>query len=268
MLGIPTVLDRLIQQALLQVLQPLLDPGFSEHSHGFRPGRRAHDAVRKAQFYVQSGLANILLDEVDKELEKRGHCFVRYADDCNVYVGSLKAGQRVLRLLRKCYARLRLKINESKSAVTEAIGRKFLGFSLWVNHEGAIKRRVADKAMATFKQRIRQLTRRTHGQSLAAIIDCLRSYLLGWKGYFGLSQTPGIWRGLDEWLRHRLRAIQLKHWTRGKTMYRELQALGASAAVARRIAANARSWWRNSAMLLNSVLTIRYFDRLGLPRLS
>jgi RNA-directed DNA polymerase len=335
-LGIPTVLDRLIQQALLQVLQPIIDPSFSEYSYGFRPGRRAQDAVLKAQSYVQSGkrivvdvdlekffdrvnhdilidrfskrvkdqsiirlvraylnagimsqgvvqtrfqgtpqggplsplLANILLDEVDRELEKRGHCFVRYADDCNVYVGCIQAGQRVMRLLRRCYARLKLKVNEAKSAIASVFGRKFLGYSFWVGPKGQVKRGVADKAMARFKHRVRQLTRRSYGQSLSAIIERLRSYLLGWKSYFGLAQTPGVWRRLDEWLRHRLRAIQLKHWKRGKTQYRELLALGASAQVAKRIAANSRRWWRNSAMLLNSVLTISYYDRLGLPRLS
>jgi RNA-directed DNA polymerase len=335
-LGIPTVVDRLIQQALLQVLQPLIDPSFSDHSYGFRPGRRAQDAVLKAQAYVQSDkrivvdvdlekffdrvnhdilidrlgkriqdraivglvraylnagimchgvvqeryqgtpqggplsplLANILLDEVDQELQKRGHCFVRYADDCNVYVGSIRAGQRVMRLLRSCYDRLKLKVNETKSAVADVIGRQFLGYSFWVGPKATIKRRVADKAMARFKHRIRQLTRRNRSQSLSDIIARLRSYLLGWKGYFGLAQTPGIWRRLDQWLRHRLRAIQLKHWKRGKTQYRELLALGASAHVARQIAANSRCWWRNSAKLLNSVLTISYFDRLGLPRLS
>lgn len=313
-LGIPTVLDRLIQQSLLQVLQPRIDPGFSEHSYGFRPGRRAQDAVLKAQSYVQSGkrivvdvdlekffdrvnhdilidriskriddqaiirliraylnagimshgvvqeryqgtpqggplsplLANILLDEVDQELEKRGHCFVRYADDCNVYVGSNQAGQRVMQLLRRYYDRLKLKVNESKSAVGSVMGRKFLGYSFWVGSKRQIKRRVADKAMATFKHRVRQLTRRSYGQSLSDVIGRLRSYLLGWKSYFGLAQTPGIWRRLDEWLRHRLRAIQLKQWKRGKTMFRELIALGASKHVAQRIAANSRCWWRNS----------------------
>ena len=335
-LGIPTVLDRLIQQALLQVLQPKIDPTFSDHSYGFRPGRGARDAVLKAQSYVQSGkrivvdvdlekffdrvnhdilidrlgkriqdqavvglvraylnagimchgviqeryqgtpqggplsplLANILLDEVDQELQKRGHCFVRYADDCNVYVGSIQAGQRVMRLLRRCYHRLKLKVNETKSAIANVMGRQFLGYSFWVGPKATIKRKVAEKAMTRFKHRIRQLTRRSHSQSLSDIIARLRKYLLGWKGYFGLAQTPGIWRRLDEWLRHRLRAIQLKQWKRGKTQYRELLALGASTHVARQIAANSRCWWRNSAKQLNRVLTISYFDRLGLPRLS
>ena len=335
-LGIPTVTDRLIQQALLQVLQPLLDPTFSEHSYGFRPGRRAHDAVLAAQGYVQSGrkivvdvdlekffdrvnhdilidrlrkriddagiirliraylnsgimsdgvvqqryqgtpqggplsplLANVLLDEVDKELERRGHCFARYADDCNVYVGSRKAGERVMALLRRMYARLHLTVNEAKSAVGSVFGRKFLGYSLWAGPKGEVKRAVAAKPMATFKQRIRQLSRRSGGRSLHEVVQRLRPYLRGWKAYFGLAQTPRIWRTLDEWLRHRLRAIQLKQWKRGTTMYRELRALGASQNVARRVAANSRRWWRNSGKLLNGVLTIDHFDRLGLPRLS
>jgi group II intron reverse transcriptase/maturase len=335
-LGIPTVTDRLIQQALLQVLQPLLDPTFSEHSYGFRPGRRAHDAVLAAQSYVQSGrrvvvdvdlekffdrvnhdilmdrlgkrigdvatlrlirayldagvmsdgvvleryqgtpqggplsplLANVLLDEVDRELERRGHCFARYADDCNVYVRSRKAGARVMALLRRLYARLRLTVNETKSAVASAFGRKFLGYSLWVAQGGEIKRRVADQPMAAFKQRVRQLTRRSGGRSMAETAARLRPYLLGWKAYFRLAQTPKVWRELDEWLRHRLRAIQLKHWKRGTTMYRELKALGASDADAHRVAANSRRWWRNSAGQLNRALPVAHFDRLGVPRLS
>lgn len=335
-LGIPTVTDRLIQQALLQVLQPILDPTFSEHSYGFRPGRRAQDAVLAAQAYVQSGLrvvvdvdlskffdrvnhdilidrlrkrvndvgvirlvraylnsgimdhgvvqsrdegtpqggplspllANVMLDEVDKELERRGHCFARYADDANVYVRSVKSGERVMALLRHCYAKLHLVVNESKSAVASVFGRKFLGYSLWVARGGEIKRKVAAKPLKTFKQRVRELTRRSCGRSMSDVVGKLRSYMLGWKGYFKLAQTPSVWRSLDEWLRHRLRAIQLKHWKRGTTMYRELLKLGAPPSVARKIAANSHCWWRNSAKLLNSVLTIAYFDRLGVPRLS
>lgn len=335
-LGIPTVTDRLIQQALLQVLQPILDPTFSEHSYGFRPGRRAQNAVLAAQAYVQSGLrivvdvdlskffdrvnhdilidrlrkrindpgiiglvraylnsgimdggvvlarnegtpqggplspllANVMLDEVDKELERRGHCFARYADDANVYVRSVRAGQRVMTLLRRCYAKLHLVVNEDKSAVASVFGRKFLGYSLWVARGGEVRCRVADKPLATFKQRIRQLTSRSGGRSMPDVVARLRTYVLGWKGYFQLAQTPRIWRTLDEWLRHRLRAIQLKHWNCGTTMYRELLKLGAAPSVAKRVAANSRRWWRNSAKLLNSVFTIAYFDRLGLPRLS
>ena len=335
-LGIPTVTDRLIQQALLQVLQPILDPTFSEHSYGFRPGRRAHDAVLAAQSYVQSGrrvvvdvdlekffdrvnhdilidrlqkrigdagvirliraylnsgimsdgavqqrhqgtpqggplsplLANVLLDEVDKELERRGHCFARYADDCNIYVCSRRAGERVMALLGRLYDRLHLKLNEAKSAVASVFGRKFLGYSLWAAPKGEIKRKVAAKPLATFKQRIRQLSRRSGGRSLQDVVNRLRPYVLGWKACFGLAQTPKVWRELNEWMRHRLRAMQLKQWKRGKTMYRELRSLGAPPGVAQRVAANSRRWWRNSAMLLNSVLTVDHFDRLGMPRLS
>lgn len=335
-LGIPTVTDRLIQQALLQVLQPMIDPTFSEHSHGFRPGRRARDAVLAAQQHVQDGyrivvdvdlskffdrvnhdilidrlkkrvddpgvirlvraylnagimddgvvacreegtpqggplsplLANVLLDEVDRELERRGHHFARYADDCNVYVRSQKAGERVMALLKRRYDRLHLKINESKSAVASALGRKFLGYALWEDREGVVKRSVATKALDTFKQRIRQLTRRSGGRSIAQVIEQLRSYVLGWKAYFGLAQTARIWRKLDEWMRHRLRAIHLKHWRYGATIYRELTRLGAKPKVALLVANNSRRWWRNSALALNNVLTIAYFDRLGMPRLS
>lgn len=334
-LGIPTVTDRLIQQALLQVLQPILDLSFSKHSYGFRPGRRAHDAILAAQGYIQSGrrivvdvdlekffdrvnhdilidrlrrriddagvirlvrayltsgilsegvvmeryqgtpqggplsplLANVLLDEVDKVLERHGHCFARYADDCNVYVRSRKAGERVMGLLRKCYARLHLKVNEAKSAVADVRERKFLGFSFWYA-QGEVKRRVADSSMATFKQRIRQLTRRSGGRSLDAVIARLAPYLTGWKAYYGLAQTPGVRRKLDEWVRHRLRAIQLKHWRRGSTIQRELTRLGASEPVARRVAGNSHCWWRNSAGELNRVLTVAWFDQRGLPRLS
>ena len=213
-------------------------------------------------------LANVLLDEVDKELERRGHRFVRYADDCNVYVRSFRAGHRVMALLQRLYGRLHLTINASKSAVADAFGRKFLGYSLWAASKGEVKRAVSQKALATFRQRIRQLTRRSGGRSMAEVIERVRPYLIGWKAYFTLAQTPGVWRRLDEWLRHRLRAIQLKQWRRGTTIYRELVALGASTAVARKVAANSRRWWRNSRMALNGALPIAYFDRLGLPRLS
>ena len=335
-LGIPTVTDRLIQQALLQVLQPRIDPTFSEHSYGFRPGRRAHDAVLDAQRYVQDGyrvvvdvdlekffdrvnhdilmerlsrriedkavlrlirrylvagimdggvamaryegtpqggplsplLANVLLDEVDRELERRGHRFVRYADDCNVYVRSGRAGERVLAGLTKLYERLHLKVNDAKTAVAPASGRKFLGYAFWYGPGGQVKCRVADKALKTFKQRIRQFTRRSGGRNLTEIAERLRAYMPGWKTYFQLAQTPKVFRKLDKWIRHRLRAVQLKHWRRGTTMYRELKAMGASEEDARKVAANSRCWWRNSRMRLNRAMPIAYFDRLGVPRLS
>src|SRR6266496_3621716 len=335
-LGIPTVTDRLIQQALLQELQPLIDPSFSDHSYGFRPNRRAHDAVCRAQAYVQAGyrtvvdvdlekffdrvnhdvlmdrlgkriadqavlrlirrylqagimvhgvvqerfegtpqggplsplLANVLLDEVDRGLEQRGHRFVRYADDCNVYVRSQRAGERVMAWLRRRYAKLRLRVNEAKSAVAPAFGRKFLGFAFWQAPGGEVKRAVAVKAKATFKQRVRWLTKRNGGRSMQQVTQDLRTYMLGWKAYFRLAQTPRVMRELDEWLRHRLRAVQLKQWRRGTTMYRELRALGASREHALRIADNARRWWRNSRYELNRIMPIGYFDRLGVPRLS
>ena len=335
-LGIPTVTDRLIQQALLQVLQPLIDPTFSEHSYGFRPGRRAHDAVLSARRYVQEGyrvvvdvdlekffdrvnhdvlmdrlakriddkpvlrlirrylnagvmgngivmeryegtpqggplsplLANVLLDEVDQELERRGHRFVRYADDCNVYVRSQKAGERVLNGLRKHYDRLHLKVNETKTAVASAFGRKFLGYSLWLAPGDVVKYAVAHTAKAAFKRRIRQITCRNSGRNLSQVTEELRCYVPGWKAYFKLAQTPKVFRQLDEWLRHRLRALQLKHWRRGKTMYRELLAMGASEAVARKVAANSHCWWHNSRLAMNRAMPIAYFDRIGVPRLS
>jgi RNA-directed DNA polymerase len=335
-LGIPTVLDRFIQQALLQVLQPIFDPSFSEHSYGFRPKRSAHQAVRAARRFVQDGrrvvvdvdlskffdrvnhdvlmgrlgnriadktmlrlirrylnagimthgvvtkrhegtpqggplsplLANLLLDEVDKELERRGHAFARYADDCNVYVRSRRAGQRVMKLLRRLYARLRLRINEDKSAVASAFDRQFLGFGLWVAPGKVVKHRVARKALARMKDRVRIITRRTRGRSLAQIAQDLRSYLVGWKTYFKLAMTPKVFANLDKWIRHRLRAIQLKHWKRGRTIYRELLARGQSSVVAAMVAANCRRWWCNSARAIHIALPNRYFDELGVPRLA
>ena len=214
-------------------------------------------------------LANVLLDEVDRELEKRGHRFVRYADDCNVYVGSRRAGERVLSGLRRLYGRLHLKVNEAKTAVAPASGRKFLGYAFWYGPGGQVKLSVAAKAKESFKQRIRQMTRRSGGRSLAQVVERLRTYMPGWKAYFRLAQTPNVFRALDEWIRHRLRALQLKHWRRGRAIYRELRALGASGeADARKVAANSRSWWRNSLMRLNRAMPIAYFDRPGVPRLS
>ena len=171
-------------------------------------------------------------------------------------------------LLVSMYAKLHLQVNEAKSAVASVFGRKFLGYSLWVAKGAEVRFKVAAKPMATFKQRIRQLTRRSGGRSMVEVVAKLRLYMLGWKAYFGLAQTPKVWRTLDEWLRHRLRAIQLKHWKRGKTMFRELRAMGASVDVAAQVAGNSRRWWHNSDRLLKTVLTIAYFDRLGVPRLS
>lgn len=335
-LGIPCALDRFLQQAILQVLQPRFDPTFSEYSHGFRPGRRAHDAVCSAQKYIQEGrrwvvdvdlekffdrvnhdvlmgklaqriedrrllglirgyleagimasgvvterhegtpqggplsplLANVLLDEVDKELEKRGHAFARYADDCNVYVRSRRAGERVMEALRSLYARLRLRVNETKSAVARPWDRKFLGFSFWVAPGRLVKRRVAAKALATMKERVRGITSRNGGRSIQQVVAELRGYLVGWKGYFQLADTPRVFRELDEWIRHRLRATHLKQWKRGRTTYRELRARGLSESKAAYVAANTRRWWKNAGMLIHIALPTKYFDELGLPRLA
>jgi len=335
-LGIPTVLDRFIQQALLQVLQPIFDPSFSEHSYGFRPKRSAHQAACAARRFVGEGrrvvvdvdlskffdrvnhdvlmgrlgkriadktilglirrylnagimthgvvlkrhegtpqggplsplLANVLLDEVDKELERRGHAFARYADDCNVYVRSRRAGQRVMKLLRRLYAGLRLRINEDKSAVASAFTRHFLGFGLWVAPGGEVRHRVARKALVKMRDRVRLITRRTRGRSLAQIAQDLRSYLAGWKNYFQLAATPTVFTELDQWIRHRLRAIQLKQWRRGRTIFRELRKRGLSVTGAAKVAGNGRRWWRNSAMLLHVALPNSLFDKLGVPRLA
>ncbi len=336
-LGIPTVLDRFIQQAMLQVLQSELDGGFSRHSYGFRPGKSAHQAVCTAQKYIQEGyrwvvdvdlekffdrvnhdvlmgklakrigdrrvllvirryleagvmahggvvieryegtpqggplsplLANVLLDDVDKELEKRGHRFVRYADDCNVYVQSRRAGERVMRLLRKLFAGLKLRINESKSAIDLAQRRKILGYSFWVATGNVVKRRVSKKAIQAMKDRVREITQRNRGRSIGQVVAELRSYLVGWKEYYRLADTPRIFSDLDEWIRHRLRALHLKQWKRGPTIYRELRARGMSERFAAQAAAAGRRWWHTSTSAINVALPNTYFDHLQLPRLA
>jgi hypothetical protein len=212
-------------------------------------------------------LANVMLDEVDRELERRGHKFVRYADDCNVYVKSIAAGQRVLAGLKRCYARLRLSVNEAKTAVAPVWSRKFLGYCFWLSPSGTVRRDVADAALKRYRQRVRQLTRRQTGRSLREIGSALQAFMPGWKAYFQLSQTPSTFRNLDQWLRHRLRAIQLKFWRRGTTVFRELRALGASVDVAAQVAASSQRWWHSSNKYVNLVLTNAYFDRFGIPRL-
>ena len=336
-LGIPSVLDRLIQQSILQVLQPMFDPTFSEHSHGFRPGRNAHDAVCEAQRYIQDGkrvvvdvdlekffdrvnhdvllgrlekrigdkrmlglirryleagimadgvaverhegtpqggplsplLANVLLDEVDKELEKRGLSFVRYADDLNVYVRSKRAGEDAMQTLRRLYTGLRLRINEAKSAVARPWDRKFLGYGFWVAAGRKVKRRVAPKALAAMKERVRGITSRNGGRNMKSVFAELRSYLLGWKQYFQLADTPSVFSDLDGWIRHRLRAMQLKQWKRGTTVFRELRARGTSQHVAAMAARFARSWWRVAAhKAMQIAFPTSYYDRMGVPRLA
>ena len=185
----------------------------------------------------------------------------------NVYVRSRRAGERVLASLRRLYNRPHLKVNEAKSAVAPASGRKFLGYAFWYGPGGQVKCKVAGKALETFKHRIRQITRRSCGRSLPEVAEHLRSYLPGWKRYFQLAQTPKVFRELDEWLRHRLRALQLKHWRRGTTMDTALKAMGVTEETARMVAANSRRWWNNSYQALNRAMPIAYFDRIGVSTL-
>ena len=334
-LGIPTVLDRLVQQALLQVLQPIFDPTFSVHSYGFRPGRSAHGALGAAQRYVQEGrrivvdvdlekffdrvnhdvlmgklakrigdkrvlglirrylrsgvmadgvhserwegtpqggplsplLANVLLDDVDTELEARGHAFVRYADDGRVFVRSKRAGERVLGQLRKLYGALHLRINEAKSAVAWAWERDFLGYSMWIGPGRQVRLRVAKKALDKMKGRVRQITGRQRGRSMPDVIGELRRYLTGWRNYFALASTPGVFARLDQWIRRRLRALQLKQWKHGRTIFRELRSRGSSVRTAAEVAARARRWWWNACHGVHTVLRNSHFDQLGLPQL-
>ena len=335
-LGIPTVLDRFIQQAVLQVLQPRFDPTFSESSYGFRPGRGAHDAVGQAQRYVQDGrrwvvdvdlaqffdrvnhavlmakvaqritdrrlialirryleagmmangivqersegtpqggplsplLANVLLDDVDKGLERRGHCFARYADDCNVYVRSKRTGERVMQMLVGLYAKLRLQVNGDKSAVARVWDRQFLGFSFWVAPGLVIKRRVAPKALTAMKERIREITSRSGGRSIPQIVTILRRYLVGWRAYFRLADTPRVFAQVEQWLHRRLRAVHLRHWKHGPTVFRELRRRGVSTHVAAMAARFTGNWWRVAGhAALHLALPTAYFDQLGVPRL-
>ena len=336
-LGIPTVLDRFIQQALLQLLQRDWDGTFSGQSYGFRPGRSAHQAVAQAQRYLGAGyswvvdldleqffdrvshdvlmgklanrivdgrvlrlirryleagvmangvvlerhegtpqggplsplLANVLLDEVDKELERRGHRFVRYADDCNVYVQSRRAGERVMRGLISLYAELHLRVNAAKSAVARVWERTFLGYSFWVAPGRTTKRRVSPKALKTMKERVREITSRSGGRSIAQVVAELRSYLVGWRAYFRLADTPGVFADVDQWLHRRLRMLILKQWKRGPTAYRALRARGLSLRSARAAAAHVSCWWGMATHgALNTAFPVRYFEALGVPRLG
>jgi RNA-directed DNA polymerase len=331
-LGIPTVLDRFIQQAVMQVLQADWDRTFSEQSFGFRPGRSAHQAVERAQAFIASGhtvvvdidlekffdrvnhdtlmgliakrvadkrilklirgfltagvlegglvspteegtpqggplsplLSNLMLDVLDKELEKRGHRFVRYADDCNIYVRSQKAGERVMAGIEKFLAkRLKLRVNKVKSAVARPSVRKFLGFSF--TSERLPRRRIAPQASARFKARVRALTRRTRGASLPQIVGELAVYLIGWRGYFGFCQTPSVLRALDEWTRRRLRAIAWKQWRRGRTRYAELRRRGVGRDLAAQTAGSPHGPWRlSNSPALNIALPTAYLRSLGL----
>ena len=335
-LGIPTVLDRFIQQAVMQVLQRRWDWTFSEHSYGFRPGRSAHQAVEQAQQYIAAGyrwcvdldlekffdrvshdklmarvaqrvsdrrmlklirafltagvmenglvspvdegtpqggplsplLSNIVLDELDRELERRGLRFARYADDCNVYVRSRRAGERVMESLKRFIAtKLKLKVNEQKSAVARPWERKFLGFSF--TNSGIPKRRIAPKAVDRFKERVRELTRRTRGVSIERMAEDLTRYLRGWLGYFGKCETPSVLVGLEKWLRRRLRSAIWKQWKRGSVRFAELRRRGVGKDLAAKTAGSAHGPWRLAdSPGLHFALPNAYFDSLGIPRLT
>jgi len=335
-LGIPTVLDRFIQQTVMQVLQRKWDGTFSEHSYGFRPGRSAHQAVEQAQQYIAEGyrwvvdldlekffdrvnhdklmakiaskvgdkrmlklirafltagvmedglvnpvdegtpqggplsplLSNIMLDEMDRELEGRGLRFARYADDCNIYVRSPRAGERVrASITRFLTERLKLKVNQQKSAVALPWTRKFLGFSFTNSREP--KRRIALKAVDRFKERIRELTYRTRGVSIERMAGDLARYLRGWLGYFGKCQTPSVLEGLEQWTRRRLRSVIWKQWKRGTVRFAELRKRGVGKDLAAKTAGSSHGPWRLAGSPgLHIALPNAYFDSLGIPRLT
>src|SRR5215470_2689967 len=334
-LGIPSVLDRFIQQAVLQVLQRQWDRTFSDHSYGFRPGRSAHQAVAQAQQYIAEGhgwcvdldlekffdrvshdklmgqiakriedkrllkliraflnagvmenglvspsvegtpqggplsplLSNLVLDELDRELERRGHRFVRYADDCNLYVRSARAGHRVMESLTQFITRkLKLKVNEAKSAVARPQERKFLGFSFTVGPE--VKRRIAPKALDRFKQRIREITRRAKSVSLNTTMEELAPYMRGWRSYFGFCETPGVLVALTRWVRLRLRAALWRQWKTPRRRRAALIALGVRPQLAANLAGSGRGPWHLAlTKALNVGLSKAYFSSLGLPSL-
>src|SRR5262249_39258520 len=334
-LGIPCVVDRLIQQALLQVLQKRWDPTFSEYSYGFRPGRSAHQAVAQAQAFVAEGyhwvvdidlekffdrvnqdrlmarvaecvsdkrvlklirafltagvmedglvsptdegtpqggplsplLSNLVLDELDQELTRRGHRFCRYADDCNIYVRSLHAGERVLASVRHFLTtKLRLQVNESKSAVTRPEERKFLGFS--IANDGS-QRQIAPKAIQKFKARIRDLTCRTRGVSLTKLIEPLARYLIGWRGYFGFCQTPRVLSNLDAWIRRRLRMYLWRQWRTGRNRFAQLRRHGVPVFGAAGAARSPTGAWGLSGHPAGQQARRNAdFGSVGLPRLA
>lgn len=332
-LGIPTAVDRVIQQAILLVLSPEWDETFSDNSFGFRPNRSAHDAVARAQSHLEEGftwvvdmdlekffdrvnhdvlmsrvarrvddkrllkliraflnsgvmvdglfsgtsegtpqggplsplLSNLLLDELDRELESRGLRFARYADDCNIYVKSQRAGERVLQSVTVWLdKKLRLKVNQAKSAVDRPWKRKFLGFTFTSRR----KRSIAPQSRAKFKKRVREITKRNRGSSLDRVISELRSYLIGWRGYFGFCQTPSVLRGLDSWIHRRLRSYAWKQWKTGKRRFNELRKLGVSKDLAAQTAGSRKGVWHNSrSPALSFALPGRVLVELGVPLL-
>jgi RNA-directed DNA polymerase len=331
-LGIPSVLDRFLQQAVMQVLQEDWDPTFSPSSYGFRPGCSAHQAVAAAQQFIADGchtvvdldlekffdrvnhdilmglvakrvqdrhllrlirryltagvlvggmvdpmdegvpqggplsplLSNLMLDVLDKELERRGHRFARYADDCNIYVRSQRAGERVMAsVTRFLEQRLKLRVNTAKSAVASPTERKFLGFSFL--NLGRFRRCIAPQALVRFKKRVRELTPRTGGRSLAQIAPALSRYLIGWRGDFGFCETPGILRDLDKWVRRRLRAIVWKQWKYGRNRFAELRRLGIGKGLAAQTAGSPHGPWRiSNSPALATAFPNAFFKGLGL----
>lgn len=336
LLGIPTVVDRFIQQAMMQVLQARWDASFSDSSYGFRPGRSAHQAVKQAHEYIRVGyhwvvdldlekffdrvnhdvlmnriakrvsdkrvlslirrflnagvmeaglvrpvtegtpqggplsplLSNLLLDDFDKELEKRGLKFARYADDCNVYVKSERAGNRVMAGLTHWLSRkLKLKVNADKSAVAHPETRKLLGYSFRRGQQ--VWCVVSPESVKRFKTRIKELTRRTTGRSLEQLIQPLKRYLTGWKSYYRLNQWSSLMRGLSRWIRRRLRSILWKQWKTGSKRYKELRSRGISKALAAQTVGSCHKQWRISCSpALNIALPNRLFTGLGLPELQ
>ena len=334
-LGVPTCLDRFIQQAVLQALQERWDPTFSEHSYGFRPGRSAHQAVAQAQAYIAEGydyvvdidlerffdrvnhdklmgrvakrvsdkrllklirallnagvmenglvsptdegtpqggplsplLSNLVLDDLDAELEKRGHRFVRYADDSNIYVGSERAGLRVMASISQFITKkLKLTVNRDKSAVGRPWERKFLGFRFTSGR--VLKRSIAPPVRRRFKKRIREITWRTRGVSLQRMVEDLSRYLRGWRGYFGFCETPSVLRELDSWIRRRLRSVVWKQWKRGRKRFAELRARGVGKDLAAKTAGSCHGSWRLArSPALSIALPNAYFTSLGLPSL-
>jgi RNA-directed DNA polymerase len=334
-LGIPTVLDRFIQQAVMQTLQRQWNPTFSQHSYGFRPRRSAHHAVAQAQQYIAQGygwvidldlekffdrvnhdklmgqiakrvedkrllkliraflnagvmenglvspsvegtpqggplsplLSNLVLDELDRELENRGHRFVRYADDCNIYVRSERAGQRVMESISRFITqKLKLKVNEAKSAVARPQERKFLGFSFTAGPD--VKRTIAPKSLDRFKQRIRDITRRAKGVGIKTTMEELATYMRGWRGYFGFCQTPEVLVALTRWVRLRLRAALWRQWKTPRRRRAALVANGVSASAARNTAGSGRGpWYLARSRALSTGLPNAYFRSLGLPSL-